>query len=239
MLKKFSFEYVKKNPVMFGVIFVVFGLLLWVLINRGGGASGSTQYVSSGPSEALQGAQLQAGTQVQLAQIQAQTQNAGGAFQLEALTRQLDNQAMLAGVEMQYRVLELGASERLTELQTGASLAALTAQLSANRDMAADNNAFALGYAKQANDAAVQTVFINSMLQRELGSQQLEAYKYGLDTSVKQGILSTIPSLKKKNRDDVLRDFIITQAPSSLPAAVYWAGQNTPGNGGTGIPAIA
>lgn len=264
MLKKFSWGYVKENPVMFGIIFLVFGLLLWVLINRGAsGGSGSTTYVASGPSEALQAANLQAGTQVQLAQIQAGTANNAAAFQLEALSTQIEGQLAVTALEAQFRTLELAANERLTELQTNASLAALTAQLTTQRQMSADANSFALDYARAANDAAVSTVMINAALQRDLGAQQTEAYKAGLQTSILQGVLATIPSLKKKDRDTALGGFLatlggqgftggrgddrITIAPPrtqflpggtqnvSLPANVgILPGQNTPGNGGTG-----
>ena len=258
MLKKFSWGYVKENPVMFGVIFLVFGLLLWVLINRNASnGSGSTTYVASGPSEALQAANLQAGTQIQLAQISANTANAAAAYQLEALSTQIEGQLAVAAMEAQFATLELAANERLTELQTSASLAALTAQLTTQRQMSADANAFALDYARAANDAAVTTVAINAALQRDLSAQQLDAYKYGLDTSVKQGILATIPTLKKKDRDTALGAFLATQQGQGfvggrgddrivIPApAVYnnrgsavLPGQNTPGNGGTGVPAI-
>lgn len=264
MLKKFSWGYVKQNPVMFGIIFLVFGLLLWVLINRGGSASasGGTTYVASGPSEALQAANLQAGTQVQLAQIQANTANNASAFQLEALSSQIEGQLAVTALEAQFRTLELASNERLTELQTNASLAALTAQLTTQRAMSADANSFALDYARAANDAAVSTVMINAALQRDLGAQQTEAYKAGLQTSILQGVLATIPSLKKKDRDTALGGFLATLggqgftggrgddrisiAPPSVqflpggsqvqggPAAMVLPGQNTPGNGGTG-----
>lgn len=210
MFKKFSWEYVKNNPVMFGVIFVVFGLLLWVLINRGasGGGSGSTTYVASGPSEALQAANLQAGTQIQLAQISANSANNQAAFQLEALSQQIEGQSAIAALEMQFRTLELAASERMSALQTNASLAALQAQLNTQAAMTESNNAFALDYARAANEAAVTTVAIGAALQRDLGAQQLQAYESGLRTSVLQGILATIPSLKKKDRDTALGGFL-------------------------------
>jgi hypothetical protein len=209
MFKNFSWEYVKKNPVMFGVIFVVFGLLLWLLINRGAsGGSGSTTYVASGPSEALQAANLQAGTQIQLAQISANSANNQAAFQLEALSQQIEGQSAIAALEMQFRTLELAASERMTALQTNASLAALQAQLNTQAAMTESNNAFALDYAKTAQDAAVATVAINAALQRDLSAQQLQAYESGLRTSVLQGILATIPSLKKKDRDTALGGFL-------------------------------
>lgn len=209
MFKRFSWDYVRKNPVMFGAIFIVFGLLLWLFLNRGAGG-GSTTYVASGTSEALQAANLQAGTAIQLKQIDAQVANNAAAIQLEALASQIEGQMGMAALELQYRTLELAASERMSELQTSASLAALTAQLNTQASMSADNNAFALEYARSANDAAIATVAIGAALQRDLGAQQLQAYESGLRTSVLQGILSTIPSLKKKDRDTALGGFLAT-----------------------------
>jgi hypothetical protein len=109
---------------------------------------------------------------------------------------------------MQFRTIELAASERMTSLQTNASLAALQAQLNTQAAMTESNNAFALDYARTAQDAAVATVAINAALQRDLSAQQLQAYESGLRTSVLQGILATIPSLKKKDRDTALGGFL-------------------------------
>lgn len=211
-MAKFSLSYVKKNPVMFGAIFVVFGLLLWLLMNRGASGGGSTQYVQSGPSEALQAASMQTGAAIQAKQIDAAVQTQMGAMQLEALSRQIEGQQGIALLEAQYRTAELAASERMSELQTTASLAALQSQLNNQAAMNESNNQFMVDYARQAQEAATTQVAINAALQRDLGAQQLDAYKYGLDTSIKQGILSMIPSLKKKDRDTALGAFMATEA---------------------------
>lgn len=209
-MAKFSFAYVKKNPVMFGVIFVVFGLLLWVFLNRGSG--GSTSYVTTGPSEQLQAANLQAGVAVQMKQIDAQMSNNMGAMQLEALTRQIEGQQSIAVLEMQRSLAELASNERMGELQITASLTALQAQLNNSLAITEANNQFQVDYATIAAESATQMVAINAALQRSMSADQLEAYKYGLDTSVKQGILATIPSLKSKDRDTLLGAFIANNA---------------------------
>jgi len=202
-MAKFNLEYVKKNPVMFGAIFVVFGLLFWVLISRGSG-SGSTQVIQTGPSENLQAAAMQTGAALQAKQIEAASAQAMGAYQLEALSRQIEGQYSIAILEAQYRTAELAASERMGELQTTASLAALQSQLNAQTQAIESNNQFMVDYARVAADSATMNSAINAALQRDLSAQQLDAYKYGLDTSIKNTALSLVSSLKKKNRDEAL-----------------------------------
>jgi hypothetical protein len=191
---KFSVEYVKKNPIMFGTIFVVFGLLLWFMMNRGSSSAGATTVVQGGgPSDA----QLAAATQVQLAQISAGAQTSLADRQLSALSMQTESQEHLAALSLTHAMAELQVEERLGVLGVEASLAGMTAQLNAQTQMSADNNAFMIDYARVAQDAATANVMINASLQRDLAGISAEAYR----TS---SLLSIIPTLKKKNRDEAL-----------------------------------
>lgn len=208
-MAKFSLAYVKQNPVMFGAIVVGVGVVVYMVASKGAPAS-STTTVASGPSEALQAAGLQASTQVQLAQIQAAGGNSAAAIQLEALSRQIEGQLALGALEMQYKTLELASSERLGSLQVEASLSALQAQLDNSAALTESNNQFMVDYARVATESATMQSAINAALQRDLSEQQLEGYKYGLDNSLKQGILATIPSLKSKDRDTALAAFMAT-----------------------------
>jgi hypothetical protein len=212
---KFNFEYVKKNPLMFGAIFVVFGLFLWLALNRGSG--GTTEYVATGPSEALQAANLQAATAIQGQQIQASSQNAIAAYQLEAMSRQIEGDQSLAILEVQYKTLELAATERMTQGQTEASLLALQAQLNNSLSLANENNSFMVDYAKVAADSAMQTVAINAALQRAMSADQLEAYKVGAETSKLGFLASVIPSVKANDRDNAfaLLTAVATDTPLS------------------------
>jgi hypothetical protein len=216
---KFSFAYVKSNPVMFGVIFVVFGLLLWMLLNKGH-SSGSTQYVASGPSEALQATALQAGTQVQLAQIGNAQATQMGAIQLEALSRQLEGQQNLAVLETQFHTLELASNERMGDKQIEASLGALQAQLNNNLATTESNNGFMVDYARVAADSATNQIAINASLQRAMSQDQLEAYEYGTDAAIKNNLInasfSQIQFMKKRDRDDTTKFLAATLAPSTL-----------------------
>lgn len=202
-MAKFSIAYVKQNPVMFGAIFVVFGLAFWLLMNRGSGGGGS-QVVQTGPSEALLATQLQAGTAVQMKQIDAAVASQMGALQLEALSRQIEGGQQMAVLEMQRSLAEMGASERMNELTVTASLAALEKQLDNSLATVQANNDFMIGYASVAAESATTQLAIGAALQRAMSADQLEAYKYGADTSLKGQALSMISSLKKKNRDEAL-----------------------------------
>jgi hypothetical protein len=190
---RFSLSYVKSNPVLFGGIVVVFGLMFWLLMNKGAAGSSAPTYVSSGPSEALQVAQLQAGTQVQLAGISAQSANAQGAMQLEALSRQIEGQIGMAQLEAQYQTLALGVESQLSKLQIDASLAALNSQMANNLAITEENNSFQIGYAKVAYDAAEAQAFMGAALQRDLAVMQADAYK-------QSNLLAILPSLKKRDR---------------------------------------
>lgn len=72
----------KARPFLIGGGVLLLGVVLFSLVKNAGG--GSQAGTSSGPSEALQAAQLQANTQVTLAQIQANAQGTGVAAQLQA-----------------------------------------------------------------------------------------------------------------------------------------------------------
>jgi len=200
-MAKFSFEYVKKNPMLFGTIFVVFGLLLWVLMNRGG-SSGSTQYVSTGgPSEALQAAQMQTGAALQAKQIDAAVAANNANASLAALTAQIQGQANIANMQMQVSFAELAANSALGSKQIDASLLALQAQLDNQLDVTTANNTFMVDYARVAADSATQQVAINAALQRALSSDQLQAYQTG-------ALASVIPTLKGNDRDNTLNYLI-------------------------------
>lgn len=217
---KFNLQYVKKNPVMFGAIFLVFGLLIWLLINRGA-SSGSTQYVTQGPSEALQAAQLSAGVALQGKQIDASVQTTMAGMQLEALTRQLAGSAAIANMEMQYRIAELGENSDLGRLQIQASLAALDAQLDNNLAITNANNSFMIGYASQANQAAVQTVAINAALQRELSRDQKEAFQTG---AIMSALPAAMGSAMDVDRDNVAALFAGLAMGKPMSYSDQWSG---------------
>lgn len=182
---KFSVAYVKQHPAMFGVIALVFGLGLWLLLNKGSGGGGRNIVVQNGgPSPAeiaagvqLQQAQLGANVQLQGAAIGSQTQIALAQLSLQGLGMQLDGTQKLASAELSYRMADLAANHDISAKQIDASLSALTTQLASTYAVQHDNNAFMLDYAKNAQDAATSQILIGANLQAELGSQQLKAFE--------------------------------------------------------------
>jgi len=226
MIKKyFSWTYVKSHPIMFGGIVVVFGLILLLLLNKKAPASTSST-VTSGTSDAQAAiaaqmgmAQLGAQTQVQLATIDANTnlakiaadkasQDAANAIAAEV---NHDNNATainLAGLSAQIQAAQIGSQERVADKSLDTQLQSMALQMQNALEMQKDNNSFQLDYAQTTYNAAIEQAKVNASLTATLGAQQLDAYKTGIDANVKlttqQQILSVIPTLKSKDRDEAL-----------------------------------
>lgn len=197
-MKKFSFEYVKKNPVMFGAIVIVFGLLFWVLMGGGsrGASGGSTAVINAGPSDA----QIATGAQIQMAQIQAGAQTTLAQMQLAAVAQQGADQQALAALSVEYQLAELASSERVADKTTEANLAAITAQLNTQLAMTESNNAFMVDYARQAHDAATAQVALNTMAGIEMTRINADLHKTLGEQSLKGFIASAISSVTVPRR---------------------------------------
>jgi hypothetical protein len=204
-VKHFNVTYVKQHPVMFGAIFLVFGLFLWMLLNRGASSASATgtTVVTPGPSDAM----VAANTQLQLAQIEGQTNLGMAQLSLAANAQNNDTQESLAAMALQAQFAQIQADHDLSNAQIEASLGALTLQLGNNLAITHDNNQFMIDYAKNAQDSATAQLLIGANLQERLGAQQLKAFQ----TSA---ILSVVPTLKKGDRDNALIS-IALGAPSS------------------------
>lgn len=186
---KFSFQYVKQNPVMFGVIFIVFGLGIWLLINKGHSASsaggGTVTTVQNGPTDA----QIAAATSVQIAQINAAGATAQTQAQLAATQDQDATQVSIAALAANLQAAQSASAERVANNSTQAQLDALQAQLDNTAAINANNNATAFATAKLSTDAAVQVVQSNNQLTHDLSAMQATAFET-------QSFLAAIPSLK-------------------------------------------
>lgn len=185
---KFSLAYVRQNPVMFGVIIVVFGLIFWFLMSgrASGGGGDQVVYQQNAPDPALQ-----------IASLQAQAQAQQGQLQLAALAQQGQNDLALGTLSANVALAELASRERTDSIGYAASLAALERQLDAQIATTEMNNNFQVSYARLAYDAATDQAAINASLTRDLSAMQAEAYRTG-------SLLSVIPTLKKRDRDDAL-----------------------------------
>lgn len=186
---KFSFAYVKQNPVLFAVIAVVFGLLFWAYLNKG--SSGSTQYVDAGPSEAEINAQAQLGAlQIQQA---GQVQMAGA--QLAIATQQGQVELAMGNLNAQVALADLAASERLGFKQIESAERTYLAQLENNFDIVSANNQFTVDYAQVAYNAATESVRINAALQAQMSEDQKQAYIAG-------SMFNAVKDVKKNDRDN-------------------------------------
>jgi len=212
MMKYFSWGYVKAHPVMFGMIIIVFGLILFMLINRRGGSAGQNTVVTNGKTDAQVAAEMQMGMAQLGAQTQLQVASLGANVELARLNAQIaagqddnDTALALAGLGAQLSAAQIAAQERMTNRSTDASLSALNMQLQNAYASQVNNNQFAYDYAKLAYDSSIETVKTNAALTATLSAQQLDAYKYGTDAAIKQNLIGQIGSLKKKDRDESLQ----------------------------------
>lgn len=192
-LKKFSFTYVKQHPVMFGAISLVFGLFLWMLLNKGAAPANAPvgTVIQNGPTDA----QIQAGIALQQTQVEANTQVALAQLSLNANADNNASQEHLATIALQGQLADIQANYNLGKSQIEASVVGLTEQLANNLAITNSNNGFMLDYAKNAQDAATAQLVINANLQenlttqsidlqKTLATQQLQAYEFGTTASL-------------------------------------------------------
>lgn len=194
---KFSFAYVKKNPVLFTAIALVFGVILLLYLNKGASSDGSI--VSSGPSDA----QLQAQAALAAKQLDIAGQVQLGGLQIGAIAQQGTNDQALAQIAATVAMANIAAQVHSDDIGTAASLAALTAQLAANVQMNNSNNQFQVDYAKIAADTSLHIVQANNALQTQLSHDQLVAFQTG-------SIVQAIGSAKSGDRDQLTAAFIGT-----------------------------
>src|SRR5262249_55756945 len=103
--------------------------VLFMLLRGGSSASASGGAVSTGPSEALQAAQLQASTQNALGQQQVDAANSAGAMELQAFMYCKDSDLQLANIQAGVAGQQIAAQSQ-TDL----------ANIGAQRDVAISNN---------------------------------------------------------------------------------------------------
>jgi len=206
---KFNIEYVKKNPIMFGTIFIVFGVFVYLYLNRG--ASGSTTVVSNGPTDA----QVSAQTQLALAQISANAQVQGYNAQVAALAQQGQNDLALAQVSRDVSLAQITADATSQHDATQAALTSTLAQITATQAMNADNNAFQLDYAKATYDASQHQLDAQIGLQKQLSADQLKAYQTG-------SLLAAVGQAPEIDRDNLIA--LIAGVSTNSPIDYYQQG---------------
>lgn len=120
--------YTKNKPLFIGGAVLVGGVLLFFMLRGGGGGGGSAAVGPSGPSEALQAANLQASTQLQGQQMQVQGEIALAT--LAAQSRAQEMQLQMLGLQQQ-----TAAQLQLADIQSERELAAILAQTNAQKEM--------------------------------------------------------------------------------------------------------
>lgn len=190
---KFSVEYVKKNPVLFGGILLVFGVLFYLYLNRGAAGSSSTTVVSSGPTDA----QLAAQTQLGIAQIGANAQTAGYNAQIGLAAQQGANDFALAQLARDVDLAQIAADATTSAQSINAQLVALHEQITGQVQMNANNNSFQLDYAKTTYSAAQAQTDANIALQEKLSGDQLKAYQTGI-------LFNSIAMAPEVDRDNLI-----------------------------------
>ena len=215
-MKNFSWTYVKKNPTIFIGIFLVFGLGLFLLLNRGGGASSGGTIVSGGPSEAfqIQAMGINAQAQSQMYAVQAERDQA--AMALQAAGMQIEAQQNIAVLQSQLALAELQSTQTISSEQTAASLNALSMQLSNSFMMQESNNRAGVDMARMVQDTATQQLAIGAMMQQRMGDQQLEAFRIQSQAGLQQSLIAQVSSLKKKDRDTALAAIAASTAGQSF-----------------------
>lgn len=190
-----NFKVFKSKPVLWIVGGIFLFIIFYMLMNRGGSeaSSGGITTVNTGPSDAA----IAASTQLQMAQIQT-----GAAVQQS----QQESAAAIA-------IATLQAQGQIADIQAGADTAKYLASQEANtqmryldiqKDIAQTNAEYSYDTAVVASETALGL----QHSQQEMFSKQLDTNLAMLDVQsqnlIQQSLISQIPSLKKKNRDDVL-----------------------------------
>lgn len=188
----------KARPFIIGGAVLIGGIIIFMVLKNRGGGGGSAQAVSGGPSEALQAAQLQAQTQLGLAQLQANAAATQSATQLQAFMYGKDADVHIADVTMQNQALiqlaGIDAQKTIALAQEGTSQYGIQAQ--ANVQIAGINAQTQLGAinadVERARIAASQSV---SNTQTKAASK---ASTLGTIASAALGIFSIFSDVRTK-----------------------------------------
>lgn len=181
------------KPIYWIVGAVVLFVLFYFMLNKSAPAAGGTQYVSTGPSEALQAAQLQAG--IQSAQIQASANVEAGKIAAANNAAVLSSQVALAQ-------LSSGEKVALFQLARDADVAALNAET--NLQIASQTMAYNLESARVASQTAIDMRAMETQLLKDQMNANAQMFAAQSNNLITQTLISATSNLKKKDRDDAL-----------------------------------
>lgn len=234
MAKSVIFNEVKKgtkSPWILGGLIIVGGIVVFAIARNMGGGGSSVEYVQSGPSEALQAAQLQANTALMGQQYQAQAQIGLATIQAQAQATEVAAQlaAQKALYETQLAVADLTSGRELQAIlsqnQSAASIQAMQIQSQQqmfNAQLQSDYNRDAL-----AAEAMTAQASLNAQLQTNLASisaasvaEQTRALtaQNALNAQLQQN-LAQISATSQTQQAQINADVLRSQ--SELQAGVY------------------
>lgn len=169
-----------KSPWVMGGIVLIGGVVLFAVV-RGSGAQAQNQVVQTGPSEAMQMANLQASTALQGAQIQSQTQLAMAGLQANAQAQ--ETQATLLAMQAQLQT-QLQITDLTSERELAAILASVDAQRSIQSQQISSQEEVlrlqvegAIARDQIASQTSIAMQQIGSQTQVALGQQQADVYQ--------------------------------------------------------------
>lgn len=194
-MAKLNLQVFKRGKPIYWVIggvalFVIFYLAFSKPASAGGSSGGA---IVTGPSEALQAAQMQYGAQIQGAQIAAG---------VEAARIQAENNAASLGASVALANLATQEKVALFQLAREADLAAINAQTNL---LINEQN---ISYGVETARLAAETQIGLRALDVSLLNKQMETNAAMFETQSKnlitQSVIAQVPSLKKRDRDDAL-----------------------------------
>lgn len=207
-MAKLSLRVFKKGKPIYWIIGgVVLFVLFYMLFNKGGAASGGggVNVVSSGPSEAMQAASLQASTAIATAQI-------GAGIEAARIGVQRD----MGALQAQIALAQLGSGERVAletlEFERAMGLADNQANLLINEQN--------INYALESARVASETSLGLRKLETDMFSEQLAANRdmFAIQSQnlITQSMIAQVSSLKAKDRDTALAAILATQSGSGF-----------------------
>jgi len=187
-----------KSPFVMGGAILIGGVVLFMVI-RGGGAQAQNQVVQSGPSEAMQMANLQASTALQGAQIQSQTQLALASLQANAQGQ--ETQATLLAMQAQ-----LQTQLALADLTSERELTAVLAQVDAQRQISSQQ-------------ISSQTEMLRLQVEGSIARDQIASM-----TSIAMSELSANTQVALgQQQADVYQQMLVAQAEATMAQARYYS----------------
>jgi hypothetical protein len=202
-MAKLSLRVFKKGKPIYwiGGAVIVF-VLFYMLFNRGAGsaASGGTTVVSTGPSEAMQMAGLQASTAIA-------TANIGAGVEAARIAAQRDSQ----GLQAQIALAQLVSGERVA-LETLEYQRAMGTLSASNELKLNEQN---ITYALESARVAGETTMGLRKMEMDMFSEQLatNAAMFAIQSEnlITQSMIAQVSSLKSKDRDTALAAIIAAQ----------------------------